>query len=330
MNKFKYPYKSRYPYKKFYLDVDDISKIHIKLYGNPKGIPVLYSFGGPGGFSINNKLSKLFNLKYYHLIVYDPRGIGLSKPNFSIKNNNTKNLIKDIEMIRDYLKIKKLIVTGGSWGAMLSIIYAMEHPENIITYVASAGFYNFSKNIWPISVKNMFPLKWYNFCNLVNISDKDIKNPSFKIEKEICKRYFNKIKKKEKIYIDSWYEFENNLVYVNNKKEKKMDKKDIEEKYFISFYESLYYYKNFFVSSNYFINNVDKIKNIKGYLLHGNLDVICDYKESYLLHKNLPKSKLISIHNEGHGGKKLRTEYINIFKYLYKKLYKKTNDFYYK
>lgn len=330
MNKFKYPYKSSYPYKKFYLQVDNNNKIHIKLYGNPNGIPVLYSFGGPGGYSSNNKISKLFNLKYYHLIVYDQRGIGLSKPNFSIKNNNTKNLIKDIEMIRKYLNIKKMIVTGGSWGAMISIIYAIEHPQNIITFIASSGCYHFSKNIWPISVKNMFPSKWYNFCKLVNISDKDIQNPSFKIEKEICKRYFNKIKKNQKKYIDSWYIFENSLVRFNKRYKKKINTHLQQKKKFITFYESLYYYKNFFITQKYFINNLHKIKNIKGYFLHGNLDVICDYKESFLINKKLPKSKLITVLDEGHGGKKLKTNYINIFKKLYKKLYKNSNKFYYK
>ena len=59
-------YKISKPTKTEYLQVDKENKLFIKHYGNPKGIPVIYLHGGPGG-STSNKITKKFNLKSYRL-----------------------------------------------------------------------------------------------------------------------------------------------------------------------------------------------------------------------------------------------------------------------
>ena len=52
-----------------------------------------------------------------------------------------------------------------------------------------------------------------------------------------------------------------------------------------------------FLPKNYFLNNAKKIKHIPGHIIHGRVDTICSYEDSYNLHQKLPKSKLILVEN---------------------------------
>lgn len=82
----------------------------------------------------------IFKLKYLHeIILLDQRGAGQSTPcvalflyiaylNFHrtacLEDNTTWDLVKDIEKLRDHLKIEKWHVFGGSWGSTLALAYA--------------------------------------------------------------------------------------------------------------------------------------------------------------------------------------------------------------
>ena len=319
MNKF---YDVKKPINTFYLKVDKLNEIYVREYGNKKGIPVFVIHGGPGGFYNNHKKTKYFNLKYYYLIFIDQRGCGKSKPHLNIKNNNNNNLITDIEKVRKYLNLKKIIVTGGSWGATLSLLYALKYPSNILTYVISSGVYGINDDVWPSSLFKMYPDKWEIFCNLVNINDK-IKNPSKHLQLKIASTYFNKIKNGDKKLIKAWYNLENDLLYTSKEnKNTKLKKSDLD----LVFYEALYYSKNLFIPKNFIIENLHKIKHIKGYIMHGRLDIICDFNESYEIHKMLPNSKLLIYNFEGHASeKKSKKDYKDLFDKLINKFSKLFN-----
>ena len=56
---------------------------------------------------------------------------------------------------------------------------------------------------------------------------------------------------------------------------------------------------------NDILENIKKINRVEAILIHNRLDLICPYKGAYDLHKGLPKSKLITVPDFGHVGKKL-------------------------
>ena len=331
MSKKYYPVNK--PINTYYIDVGNNNKLFVKEYGNKNGIPIIYLHGGPGGALYTNKVTKYFNLLYYHLFIIDQRGCGKSTPRLTINNHNTNELINDIEKVRKYFSIKKFIITGGSWGATLSLLYSINYPENIITYILRNGCYFTENSIWPKCIFEMYPDKWEEFCKLINIPLNEIKNPTFSIQKKICLKYFNKIRQKKQKYINAWFNFENDLIYTIKKKIKKnKTKKQIKlynlSKEELAFYESYYYYKNFFLPVHYVENNCNKIKDIKGYIFHGRLDIICNFNESYKIHKKLPKSKLIISDFEGHSGTKTKQLYIDLLKKLSKKYFKYRNNYY--
>src|SRR5580698_11460280 len=55
-------------------------ELHWEEYGNPRGGPVLYVHGGPGGGS-SPRCSRFFDPRRYRIILFDQRGCGLSRPN---------------------------------------------------------------------------------------------------------------------------------------------------------------------------------------------------------------------------------------------------------
>lgn len=308
------------PFHFFYLKVDSKNHIFVRQYGNKYGVPIILLHGGPGEAYSNHKISKIVDLKKTHLILIDQRGCGKSKPKFTI--HNTNNLLSDIKKVKEHLKITKFIITGGSWGAILSLLYTIQYPNDIINYVLVGGMYQFDNTIWPRSLLNMYPDKWKQFCNLVNIKGKNLQNPSLSLQKKICDLYFTKIKKKEAKYIKAWYEFENSVIFtVKENKNKKIN-------YDTAFYESFYYSNNFFFEEDYIQKNLYKIKKIKGFILHGRLDLICNFNESYQLNKKLPNSKLLIQNYEGHSGIKLKQDWKEILFNLVKKNYSKKITFY--
>ena len=116
--------------KPHYLTVSDIHKIAYYTYGNNKNEPVFVIHGGPGGKS-QIKMKNLFNLKKYFVVFIDQRGCGKSKPFGELKDNNTSNLIHDIERIRRHLNLNKINIVGFSWGSYLSLSYSIKYPKNI-------------------------------------------------------------------------------------------------------------------------------------------------------------------------------------------------------
>lgn len=111
--------------------------IYYREYGNPQGEPVIVVHGGPGG-GCQKDYVKYFDPQRYRVILFDQRGNGKSEPSVNkggtaaLENNNTAELIQDINKLREKLGIHgKAHLFGGSWGSTLSLAYAIEHPENV-------------------------------------------------------------------------------------------------------------------------------------------------------------------------------------------------------
>ena len=121
------------------IDVGDDNKIYTEASGKKDGIPVIFVHGGPGG-QCRSEHHSLFNPQIYRSIIFDQRGCGKSIPYRSLEGNNTENLVEDIDKIRDFFKIKKFLIVGGSWGATLAIKYALKFPKNLIGVLLRSVF----------------------------------------------------------------------------------------------------------------------------------------------------------------------------------------------
>ena len=112
--------------------------LHFKKYGD--GEPLLIINGGPGldceGFT---PLAELLSDKYM-TILFDQRETGKSKLKKVDSTTVTMNLMaRDIETIRNYLKIKEWIVLGHSFGGWMAEYYAVHYPESIKAMILSSS-----------------------------------------------------------------------------------------------------------------------------------------------------------------------------------------------
>lgn len=127
------------PYQSGVLDVDGGHRLYWEISGNPRGIPVLFLHGGPGGGCTANS-RRWFDPRRYQIIAFDQRGCGRSVPHASIEHNTTAHLLADIEALREALGVRRWVIMGRSWGAALVLAYAEEHPDRVTAMVLSAVF----------------------------------------------------------------------------------------------------------------------------------------------------------------------------------------------
>jgi len=120
--------------------------VYYEEYGNPRGEPVMFVHGGPGG-GTEPSLSRFFDPARYRVVLFDQRGCGKSTPNaasapeLALRANTTPDLIADMGKLREHLGIRgKMHLFGGSWGSTLSLAYAIAHPEAVQTLILRGIF----------------------------------------------------------------------------------------------------------------------------------------------------------------------------------------------
>ncbi len=276
------------------IDVGDDNKIYVEVSGKKDGIPVIFVHGGPGG-QCRSEHHSLFDPNIYKSIIFDQRGCGKSTPYRSLVGNNTKNLVDDIDKIRDFLKIKKFIIVGGSWGATLATQYAINYPKNLFGVLLRSVFLGTIKEIdWAFidGPRNFAP-------NLYNTFTESV------CGKNLIDSYYEQIfKKNSKFHSWVWHDYERILSQLNpknyfiEKKEELLKRDGLPN----SPYMELYFIKNrFFMEKNEILENIKNLKSIPCYLVQGRYDLICPPVNAYNLHINWNSSELCIVNTAGHS-----------------------------
>ena len=171
------------------LEVGQGHTMYYETHGNPKGKPVVVLHGGPGG-GITRLILKLFNLKLWHVILYDQRGCGKSTPRLELKDNTTWHLVEDLEVLRKHLVIDKWVVYGGSWGTTLALAYASKHLKQISGFILRGiCLFTEEENKWMFEkghASEVFPAEW-----------KEVTKPLPKGTRKLIKPYYKLLMKKQ-------------------------------------------------------------------------------------------------------------------------------------
>ncbi|WP_406615325.1 prolyl aminopeptidase [Mycoplasmopsis hyopharyngis] len=290
------------PFNSGHLKVSEIHQIYFEEVGNPNGIPILYVHGGPGG-SISESSRQFFDPQVYRVILFDQRGCGKSTPSAEIKENNTWELIKDIEKIRVHLNIDKWILFGGSWGSALSLIYAINYPKRVLGMILR-GIYLARKEdndyLYQNGACNYFPELYQEFRDFVPKNEQN----------NLVKAYNKLLNHKDlNIAYDAayhWAKWELNLITLNPIPEMQEYLKDAKANLEIARLENHFFINNNFLEDdNYILNNSNKIKDIPTIIIHGRYDMDCRPVCAFLLAKQLNKCDLNFINASGHSAKEI-------------------------
>ena len=303
------------PYNEFYLKVSKLHTIFIEESGNPKGNPVIFLHGGPGG-GIEPVYRQFFNPLKWRIIIFDQRGCGKSIPHAELQENTTWDLVNDIELIRIHLKIKSWVVFGGSWGSTLALTYAISYPQHCKGLILRGIFLLRKHEIdwfYQKGCSYIYPDEWEQYEKIIP------KNERNNMVRAYYKRLISKNKKIRIKAAMAWSKWEaktskliqdrNSLHAFNNAKIAEAFAR-IECHYFIN--------KGFFKTDGWLLQNVKKIKTIPGVIIQGRYDVVCPVQSAWELNKCWEKANLIIVQSAGHsmleeGIQKELIRYTNIF-----------------
>jgi proline iminopeptidase len=272
------------------LDVGDGHTMYYETHGNPKGRPVVCLHGGPGG-GLMRFLLKLFDLKRWHVILYDQRGCGKSTPRLELKNNTTWHLVEDMETLRKHLDIEKWCIYGGSWGTTLALAYASKHLD-IVTAFVLRGVCLFTKDevAWMFEkghVSTVFPKAWSNVTEMLRKGTRKITKPYRKLLLS---------KKTQKVASKAWSKYEHDLSYLVPKPFKPDEKSDVET----SVLETHYFVHNAWLTSELLLETSKKIK-VPVLIVQGRYDMVCPASSAIQLKEAIPQAKLVVVPNAGHA-----------------------------
>ncbi|MDC3091029.1 prolyl aminopeptidase [Rickettsiales bacterium] len=281
----------------YHLDTGDGNKLYIEVNGKKNGIPVIFLHGGPGGHCRSEHHS-LFDPSIFKSIIFDQRGCGKSKPERNLENNDTAHLVSDIELIRNFLKIKKFLLVGGSWGATLALCYAQKYPKNILGIVLRSVFLGTMKEIdWAFKdgPKTFAPELYKQFLSFLDEREKI----------DPIKAYIKKIHSSEtQIYSWVWHDYERILSQINPDSHNFEKIDSIKKRHGLPnspFMETHYIKNRFFMEDDQIINNANKLKNIPGYIVQGRYDLICPPINAYRLRESWETSKIKLVNTAGHS-----------------------------
>jgi proline iminopeptidase len=286
------------PYSTGFLKVSELHTIYFEEAGNPKGKPVVFLHGGPGGGLIAN-YRRYFNPDKWRIILFDQRGCGKSTPFAELKENTTWDLVADIETLRTHLLINRWAVFGGSWGSTLALSYAIKHPLACTELFLRGIFLLRKKEIdwfYQEGCSKIYPDAWEGYIAPIP------KEERHNFVEAFYKRLTSDDPKTRKEAAAAWSVWEGStsklipetdLVARFGEDEFADAFARIECHYFIN--------KGFFSEDNFLLNNVDKIRHIPTVIVQGRYDVVCPAESAWDLHRAFPEAEFHLIADAGHS-----------------------------
>ncbi len=155
------------PFAQGMLALDHGHQMYWEQCGDPDGAPVVYLHGGPGEGS-HPRLRNLLAYLPVNWILYDQRGAGRSIPRAAIHANTTRDLVNDLERLRQHLSVERMVLAASSWGTVVALGYALRYPEQVSGLVLRSPFLGSTEEIdWFMAGnRHTFPAAWQQFSGM--------------------------------------------------------------------------------------------------------------------------------------------------------------------
>ncbi|MBB71218.1 MAG: prolyl aminopeptidase [Legionellales bacterium] len=285
------------PYTTHELAVDDTHTLYIEECGEPDGIPIVYVHAGPGT-CLDPVSRQFFDPEKYRIILFDQRGCGRSKPHASVENNTTAHLVEDMEKIREYLNIDAWILFGGAWGATLALVYAETHPQNTNALILRGVFLGRPRDIdwfFGSGTRHFFPDYWDDFIKPIPEDERD----------DLLGAYYRRLTGPDDLLrmtaAKAWSTYEGRVATLEPHPRLIAHYSEPFLANTLARIECHYMLNNCFLEPNQILDNVGKIKDIPGIIVHGRYDMITPLDNSWELYQAWPASELNIIREAGHS-----------------------------
>jgi proline iminopeptidase len=107
-----------------------------EMSGGPEALPLVLCHGGPG---LSDNLAPVAAMvdDLAFVVRYDQRGGGRSAE--VGRPYDIATFVADLEELRTELGVERWVVGGHSWGALLALLYCLQHPERALGLVYLSG-----------------------------------------------------------------------------------------------------------------------------------------------------------------------------------------------
>lgn len=286
------------PYMTGMLPVSDRHTLYFEQVGNPRGKPIVFLHGGPGG-GCEPFYRQYFDPQKWRVVLFEQRGSGRSTPHAELRENTTWDLVSDIEKLRSHLEISAWTVFGGSWGSTLAIAYSQTHPDRVTGLILRGIFLLRSKELrwfYQEGASYLFPDAWEDYLKPIPPDERQ----------DLIGAYYKRLTSLDPLVrqqaAQAWsvWEGRTSKLIVDPALEQRFGMENfadafarIECHYFVN--------RGFLPTDNYLIEQIDRIRHIPAAIVQGRYDVVCPPVSAWELHRAWPEAELFIVPDAGHS-----------------------------
>jgi proline iminopeptidase len=288
------------PYDTGRLRVSDLHELYYEQSGNPRGKPVVFLHGGPGG-GTDAHMRQFFDPRRYRIVLFDQRGCGRSTPAASLHENTTWHLVDDIEKLRESLGIEKWQVFGGSWGSTLALAYAQMFPDAVSELVLRGIFLlRRSELEWfyqsPEGAASLFPDLWEDFIAPIPPNER----------RDMIRAYYHRLTSDDRAEraeaARAWSVWEGATSFLRSNASYVAKFEDPDYAAAFARIECHYFINGGFLSADdQLLRDVGRIRRIPAVIVQGRYDVVCPMRSAWHLHRAWPEAELVVVPDAGHS-----------------------------
>lgn len=281
-----------------YLEVSSLHRVYYEQSGNPRGKPVLFVHGGPGG-GTHPRMRCFFDPAVYRIVLFDQRGCGRSTPHACLEDNTTWHLVADMERLRGHLGIERWMVFGGSWGSTLALAYAETHPERVSELVLR-GIFTLRRQelewFYQQGANAIFPDAWEPYLAVIPEAERG----------DLIAAYHRRLTSDDPAVrlaaARAWSVWEgstSNLLF---------DERHVQgfaaDEFALAFARiECHYFVNggFFERETQLLDDIDRVRHIPAVIVQGRYDVVCPMTTAWELHRRWPEARFVVVPDAGHA-----------------------------
>jgi proline iminopeptidase len=280
------------------LALDRRHTMHWEESGNPRGVPIVFLHGGPGGGSSPDH-RRYYDPSFYRIVLYDQRGAGESTPLGELVDNTTQHLVTDLERLRMHLGIERWFVFGGSWGSTLALAYAEAHPERALGLVLRGIFLGRAKEIdWFMhGMRFLFPEPWEAFAGFLPKAERG----------ELLASYYRRLTDPDPgVHMPAahaWSRYESSCSTLLPDPELIAHFDEDAVALAIARIEAHYFVHRAFMAEDALLSGVARIRHVPAVIIQGRYDAVCPMLTADDLHRAWPEAEFLVVPDAGHSAR---------------------------
>ncbi|MDE2457657.1 MAG: prolyl aminopeptidase [Rhodospirillales bacterium] len=284
------------PFETGYLPLSDGHVMYWEQVGNPAGKPVLFLHGGPGA-GAGAVHRRFFDPSIWRVIIFDQRGAGRSRPLGSLENNNTPQLIDDIETLRTFMNIERMLLFGGSWGSTLALAYAQAHPEHVAGAVLRGIFLGREQEVeWFLyGLQRVFPDAHAAFANFLPPEERH----------DLLEGYFRRLTdpdpQVQAAAARAWSVYEGSCSTLLPSMEAVTTFAQDRTAIGLARIEAHYFRNGLFLPPGGLLGHMEKLREIPCEIVQGRYDMICPAQTAFELAAAWGQARLTLVPDAGHS-----------------------------